>query len=191
MPTADGPSVTVLLERWQDGDEQALDMLVPIVYRELRRLASAQLRRQHQASIQPTELVAEAYLKLANVQEVSWQSRTHFFSLAARTMRLVLVDRYRQRNAARRGGGDRLLTFEEALVGSGPKPVALDRLDDALKELEALDPRQADIVILRFFGGLKGDEIAEALQISPRTVKREWAAAKLWLYRSMAAGADT
>ena len=178
--------VSVLLERWQGGDEEALKTLIPLVYSELRRLASAQLRRQARPSLQPSELVNEAYLKLAGVQAADWRGRAHFFSLAARTMRTLLVDRYRRRHADRRGGQRTILTFSERAVGSGPKRLELDRLDDALRELEALDARQADIVTLRFFGGLTGDEIAGVLGVSPRTVKREWAVAKLWLYKSLA-----
>ncbi|MEM6793875.1 MAG: ECF-type sigma factor [Acidobacteriota bacterium] len=178
--------VSALLERWQGGDEAALHSLVPLVYEELRRLAGAQVRLQDRASLQPSELVAEAYLKLVEIKSVSWRGRAHFFSLAARTMRTVLVDRYRRRHAERRGGHRTMLTLSEGVVGSGPKQLELDRLDDALKELEALDARQAEIVTLRFFGGLKGEEIAEVLGISPRTVKREWAVAKLWLYKCLA-----
>lgn len=178
--------VSVLLQRWQQGDEEALQSLIPLVYGELRRLASAQLRRQVSPSLQPSELVNEAYLKLVGVKAADWSGRAHFFSLAARTMRTLLVDRYRRRHAARRGGQRTFLTFSERDIGSGAKRLELDRLDDALKELEALDARQADIVTLRFFGGLTGEEIAGVLGISPRTVKREWAVAKIWLYKSLA-----
>ncbi len=175
-----------MLRRWQAGEGDALDELIPVVYEELRRLAAAQLRKEHKASIQCTELVAEAYLKLVNADQIDWQGRNHFFSIAARTMRRVLVERYRQRSAEKRGGGQTLLTYKDEL-GSDQQSGALelDRLDDALTELESLDPRQADIVTLRFFGGLKGEEIAQVLSISARTVKREWAAARLWLFRAM------
>lgn len=178
---------TMLLNRWQSGDQQALNDLVPVVYDELRRLARAQLRRDHKPSIQATELVAEAYVRLIDANAVDWQSRNHFFSMAARTMRRVLVERFRRRNTARRGQGQTLLTYVEASGQdhTAESTVELDQLDDALNELEVLDPRQAEIVTMRFFGGLKVDEIAELLSISPRTVKREWAAARLWLYRSL------
>jgi len=184
---SDPGAVTELLGRWQAGDEDALEALIPQVYDELRRLARAQLRRDAGASIQPTELVAEAYLRLIDVDRIDWQGRVHFYSVAARTMRRVLVDRYRRRAAARRGGEQTLLTFRDELGdGSAGTPVELDRLDDALQTLEGLDARQAEIVVLRFFGGLSVDEVGDVLSISPRTVKREWSMARRWLYREMA-----
>lgn len=180
--------VTLLLQRWQSGEREALDALLPSIYAELKRLAQAQLRRDGGATIQPTELVAEAYLKLVNVERIDFAGRAHFFSIAARTMRRVLVERYRRRDSDKRGGGQTLLSLNPELdAADGAGTVELERLDDALTDLEALDPRQADIVTLRFFGGLEGEEIAAALDISVRTVKREWAAAKLWLRREMAA----
>lgn len=179
-------AVTRLLDRWQHGDNTALDELVAIVYDELKRLATAQLRREVAPSIQPTELVAEAYVRLLDVDAIDWQSRSHFFSVAARTMRRVLVDRYRRRNAERRGGGQTFVTLSDDIREDRSTSVDLARLDDALTELEQLDPRQAEIVTMRFFGGLKGEEIAHVLSVSPRTVKREWAAARLWLFRSLA-----
>lgn len=180
--------VTLLLQRWQSGEREALDALLPSIYAELKRLAQAQLRRDGGATIQPTELVAEAYLKLVDVAQVDFAGRAHFFSIAARTMRRVLVERYRRRDSDKRGGGQTLLSLNPELdAADGAGTVELERLDDALTDLEALDPRQADIVTLRFFGGLEGEEIAAALDISVRTVKREWAAAKLWLRREMAA----
>ncbi|MCB1608069.1 MAG: sigma-70 family RNA polymerase sigma factor [Xanthomonadales bacterium] len=179
-------NVTLLLNRWQSGEREALDQLLPTVYAELKRLAQAQLRRDGGATIQPTELVAEAYLKLIDVDQVDFEGRAHFFSIAARTMRRVLVERYRRREAAKRGSGETLLTLNSAIDSGERKPLELTRLDDALTDLEALDPRQAEIVTLKFFGGLDGEEIAAALSISTRTVKREWAMAKLWLGRAMA-----
>ena len=176
--------VTQLLHRWQGGSQKAMDELVPLIYHQLHRLAEAQLHRDQQASIQCTELVAEAYLKLVDVDNINWQNRNHFFSLAAKTMRRVLVERYRRRNADKRGKNQTLLTFKDSHNGLD-KSLELDRLDDALTELENLDPRQAEIVTLKFFGGLKGEEIAELLNISSRTVKREWAAARLWLFHDM------
>ncbi len=180
-------NVTLLLNRWQSGDRQALDQLLPTVYAELKRLAQAQLRRDGGATIQPTELVAEAYLKLVDVDEVDFAGRAHFYSIAARTMRRVLVERYRRREAAKRGSGETLLSLNSAVDSGQSRPLELTRLDDALNDLEALDPRQAEIVTLKFFGGLDGEEIAAALSISTRTVKREWAMAKMWLGRALAA----
>lgn len=179
-------SVTLLLNRWQSGDAEALDALVPVVYAELSRLARAQLRRDGSATIQPTELVAEAYIQLIDVGQVDFKGRAHFFSVAARTMRRVLVERYRRREALKRSGGETLLTLNSAIDAGPSSSLELTRLDDALNELEALDPRQAEIVTLKFFGGLSGEEIAAVLSISSRTVKREWAVAKLWLHRAIA-----
>jgi len=176
--------VTLLLQRWQSGDAEALDALLPNIYEELKRLAKAQLRRDRGASIQPTELVAEAYLKLVDVARIDFAGRAHFYSVAARTMRRILVERYRRRVALKRDSGPDTLSVQLD-PGSG-SDIELERLDHALIDLERLDPRQADIVTLRFFGGLEGAEIAAALGISERTVKREWAMAKLWLYRELA-----
>jgi RNA polymerase sigma factor (TIGR02999 family) len=185
MCADDTHRVTVLLGRWREGDGDALDDLIPVVYAELRRLANAQLQRDPGATIQPTELIAEAYLALVGADSINWQGRAHFFSIAARTMRRVLVERFRRRTADKRGGQRSEITLDEALVGDTGRTLDLEKLDDALRELEALDPRQAEIVTLKFFGGLKVEEIAEVLAISPRTVKREWAMARLWLYRSL------
>jgi RNA polymerase sigma factor (TIGR02999 family) len=182
---SDAPErVTLLLQRWQTGDIAALDALLPSIYDELKRLARAQLRRDGGASIQPTELVAEAYLKLVDAAQIDFAGRAHFYSIAARTMRRILVERYRRRVALKRDSGPTLLSVQVD-SGSG-RDIELERLDHALSDLERLDPRQADIVTLRFFGGLEGAEIAAALGISERTVKREWATAKLWLYRELA-----
>lgn len=184
MNDCDRKPVTLLLQRWQQGDQDALDALIPVVYEELRRLARAQLHREHKPTIQCTELVAEAYLKLIDAHSIDWQSRNHFFSIAARTMRRVLVERYRARNSDKRGSNQTLLTFKDELDSAPEQSLALDVLDDALNQLETLDPRQAEIVTLKFFGGMKGDEIAQILTISSRTVKREWAAARLWLFKA-------
>ena len=183
----DAPAaVTMLLQRWQSGEREALDALLPSIYDELKRLAQAQLRRDGGATIQPTELVAEAYIKLVDVAQVDFAGRAHFYSIAARTMRRILVERYRRRAADKRGAGQALLSLNADLNPVAGQEIELQRLDDALIDLERLDPRQADIVTLRFFGGLEGEEIAAALDISVRTVKREWAMAKLWLYRELA-----
>jgi len=175
-------AVTGMLKRWQSGDEQALDDVVPLVYAELQRLASSQLNRDHGATLQPTELVAEAYMQLVDVERVDWKSRAHFYSMAARIMRRVLVQRYRRRAADRRGGGQTLLTLAPGHGAIDPQVLSLDALEQALTELERLDPRQAEIVTLKFFGGLTAKEIAQALDISEPTVKRDWAAARIWLY---------
>lgn len=175
-------AITLLLRRWQSGDEQALDDMVPVVYAELQRLAVGQLNRDFGATLQPTELVAEAYMQLVDVDRVDWKSRAHFYSMAARIMRRVLVQRYRRREADRRGGGQTLLTLAPGHGATDPKTLSLDALEEALSELERLDPRQAEIVTLKFFGGLTAREIAQTLDISEPTVKRDWAAARIWLY---------
>ena len=172
MVEIENNNVTMMLQRWQKGDQQALDTLIPIVYNELRHLASSQLRRDKKASIQCTELVAEAYLKLIDTTSVDWQSRTHFFSLAAKTMRRVLVERYRARKADKRGNNKTLLTYKEEFNSSSSQSLELDSLDDSLTQLEKLDSRQAEIVTLKFFGGLKIEEIAQILTILNKLTTR-------------------
>ena len=181
----DSLNVTLLLGQWRGGDQAALDALVPLIYQELRQLASAQLRRDPKASIQCTELVAEAYLRLVDASRVPWQDRTHFFSVAARTMRRVLVDNYRAKSTDKRGQNKTLITFDDELGQGSGKALELDRLDDVLTDLEKLDARQAEIVTLRFFGGLTNEEIGQVLEISERTVKREWAMVRLWLFKHL------
>ena len=182
MP-ADG--VTQLLVRWSDGNQTALDELFPIVYEELRRLAGRYLARERPGhTLQPTALVHEAFLRLVDQHSVSWQNRAQFFGLAARMMRRILVNHALSKQAAKRGGGAVDVTFDEELHGAAT-PSDIIALDDALKALAALDERQTHIVELRFFGGLSVEETAEVVGISPATVKREWAAAKLFLLREM------
>jgi len=183
--TQSSSQVTVLLNDWRNGDKTALDALVPLVYEELRSLANAQLQRDYSASIQCTELVSEAYLKLIDVKSVDWANRNHFFSLASRIMRRILVERYRARNTDKRGRNLTIVTYEENVSESQQNIVELGPLDEALTKLEELDSRQAEIVTMRFFGGLKSEEIADVLSISVRTVKREWSMARLWLFKSL------
>jgi RNA polymerase sigma factor (TIGR02999 family) len=177
--------ITLLLQRWQHGDGEALEDMLPVVYQKLQQLAAAQLRRDAGATIQPTELVAEAYLRLVDIDAVDWRGRAHFYSLAARVMRRVLVERYRRRQAARRGGGITLLTLDAEQAGPERSTLQLDQLEQALLQLERLDPRQAEIVTLKFFGGLTALEIGSALALSETTVKREWAAARIWLFDAL------
>lgn len=179
--------VTQLLQDWRAGRAEALEELVPVLYAELRRLAAAQIRSDASATIQPTELVAEAYLQLVDAGSIDWQGRAHFLSVAARVMRRVLVQRYRRRSAAKRSPLMTLATFEEDRVGAGAE-ARLDDLDEALNALEKLDPRAAEIVTLRFFGGLQTREIAAALGCSERTVLREWQTARRWLHRALRSG---
>ena len=177
--------VTLLLNRWQEGDQEALDQLIPEVYQQLRELASAQLSRNNKNSIQCTELVSEAYIRLIDVTTVDWKNRTHFFSMAARTMRRVLVDKFRKSNAYKRGNNQTLLTLKEEIISNSKQTIDLDDLEQALIKLENLDPQQADTVTLKFFGGLSNKEIASIQSVSERTVNRNWSVARLWLYREL------
>jgi RNA polymerase sigma factor (TIGR02999 family) len=184
-PTA--PEVTRLLLRWTEGDQNALNDLLPLVYDELRRLARSYLQRERPGhTLQSTGLVNEAYLRLVD-QNVSWQNRAHFFGIAAQMMRRILVDHARARDAAKRGAGDFKVTLDEDIVVSGARDVDVIALDIALDNLAKLDPQQGRIVELRFFAGLSIEETSEVLSISPATVKRDWAMAKAWLAREMQA----
>ncbi len=180
----DAPQVTILLQRWHGGEDKALDELIPVVYEELRRLATAQLARSG-ASIQCTELVSEAYLRLVDATAIDWQNRTHFFSVAARVMRRVLVDQFRNRNAEKRGQNMTMLTYQEEAMSGPLRTIELDQLETALSELEALDSRQGEVVTLRFFGGLTIEEVAQVLSVTPRTIRRDWSMARRWLYVRM------
>jgi len=177
--------VTLLLNRWQEGDQAALDQLIPEVYQQLRKLAAIQLNKNKKNSIQCTELISETYLRLIDVNSVDWKNRTHFFSMAARTMRRVLVDKFRKSNANKRGNNQTLLTYKEDIQSESQQSIDLDELERALVVLEKLNSRHAEIVTLKFFGGLNNQEIAEVLTVSKRTVQREWSVARLWLYKEL------
>jgi RNA polymerase sigma factor (TIGR02999 family) len=179
-------NVVRLLESAEEGDENALRSLAPLVYDELRRLAHAYLRREREGhTLQTTALVHEAYVRLAGQDAPSWRNRTHFRAIAAETMRRILVEYARARNRAKRGGGGRPVTLEDTIGVEGKRPVDVEALDQALNRLVENDPRMVRIVELRFFGGLTVQETAEALGISPATVKREWATARAWLRREL------
>jgi RNA polymerase sigma factor (TIGR02999 family) len=181
------PTITQLLVQWSNGDQQALDQLTPLVYDELRQMARTYLRRERpDHTLQATALVHEAYLRLIDQHSVSWQSRAHFFGIASQMMRRILVNHALARAAAKRGGDAEKLSFDEAISFDNQREIDLIRLDEALKELERLDPRQTRIVELRFFGGLSLKETAEVLKLSLATVKREWGTARLWLRRRIA-----
>ncbi len=183
--------VTQLLQAWCGGDEKALEGLVPLVYGELHRIAHRYMLRERVGhTLQTTALVNEAYLKLIDATKVQWQNRAHFFAISAGLMRRILVDFARTRGSRKRGGDVRKLEFDESRVASPERSADLIALDSALTSLAAIDPRQAKLVELRFFGGLEVKETAEVLGISPRTVKREWAVAKLWLLREMKQGGE-
>lgn len=178
--------VTQLLLDWNAGDQRALAELMPLVYAELRQIAARQLRRErHDHTLQPTALVHEAWLRLAQTNRLTWQNRAHFLGVAAELMRRVLVDHARRRSARIRGGGETRLALDEALNVAPSREVNLLALDDALTSLAALDPRQSKIVELKYFGGLEIEEIAEVVGISPATVKRDWQWARAWLHREI------
>ena len=178
--------VTALLGEWSGGDREALERLIPVVYGELRRLAASYLKSERPGhTLQPTALVHEAYLRLSKQHGVAWQNRSHFFAVAARMMRRILVDHARKRRASKRDAEAWLVeTVPGASVASG-RPTELLSLDRALEALERIDPAQARVVELRFFAGLTIEETSEAAGISPATVKREWQTARAWLRREM------
>ncbi len=176
--------ITQLLQEWKGGDRHALDLLLPKIYENLRRIAHAQLRKERPGhTLQSAALVNEAYLRLAGVDPAECPSRTHFFAIAASLMRHVLVDYARNRKAAKRGGNLCKVSFDEALIPSPAANVDVLVLDEALRDLARLDERQSRVVELRFFAGLSLEEIADALGIAPATVQRDWTIARAWLYR--------
>ncbi len=180
-------SVTDLLNRWRAGDREAQEHLIDAVYGDLRRLARGQIRRERSDhTLEPTALAHEAYLRLSEQQRVEWQGRTHFFAVAALAMRRILVSHARKRAAGKRGGALRV-TLPDELPADASEPDVL-ALDEALEQLEQLDPRQARVVELRFFGGLTVEETAAALGVSPATVKVDWSMARAWLYRKLKPG---
>jgi RNA polymerase sigma factor (TIGR02999 family) len=177
--------VTQLLARWSEGDPAAREALVPVVYKELKRVAGRCLASQRNQTLQSTALVHEAYLRLVGHDSLQVESRAHFFGIAAHLMREILVDHARARGAAKRGANCLTLALDEAVALPQKREVDLVALDDALNGLASLDARQAQIVDLRFFAGLSIEDTSYALGISPATVKREWAVARLWLQREM------
>jgi len=183
-----GGDVTILLAELKKGDKEAASKLIPIVYDELRRLAGSYMRNERSDhTLQATALVHEAYLKLIEQRSVDWQSRAHFLGIAAQVMRRILLDHARGHLREKRGGGERALPIEEALVFAPEQSLDLVKLDQALERLTKLDPRQGKIVELRFFGGLTVEQTAELLRISPKTVKRDWSVAKAWLHGELRA----
>ena len=180
--------VTRLLHAWSDGDEDARDRLMPLVYHELRRRAAGQLRRERRShTLRPTDLVHETYLRLC-AQNSAWQNRDQLFAVASRLMRRILVDHARKRAAGKRGGGLRVTLDENVASAEATDPDLLD-LDAALDELASVDPRQAGLVELRFFGGLDIEQSARALGVSVATANRDWTMARAWLYRRLKASA--
>ena len=179
-------TITRLLVDWRDGDQTALDRLVPLVYRELRRLAGYYMRRQRaDHTLQTSALINEAYLRLIDHKNMRWENRAHFYAVAAQAMRRILVDHARSRGYAKRGGGALKVSFDEAVIGAEERGAELIALDDALQDLAELDPRKSQVVELRYFGGLSVDETAEVIGVSPVTVMREWRSAKGWLLKAI------
>ena len=190
MTEEPSPDVTRLLDELSAGKEHALDELLPLVYRELRRLAAGYLRRERQNhTLQPTALVNEAFLKLVEQRNVRWQNRAHFFGIAAQAMRRILVDHARTHGRVKRGGAGPRVTLDEAMIAAESRSIDLLALDEALQRLSAIDQRQTRVVELRFFGGLSVEETAEVLHLSPATIKREWSMAKAWLHTQLSAQA--
>jgi RNA polymerase sigma factor (TIGR02999 family) len=186
VTTLSETGVTELLVHWSEGDQQALNKLIPLVYDELHKLASRYLRRERAShTLQTTALVHEAYLKLIDQRNANWQNRVQFFAVAAQLMRRILVDYARHHRASKRGGDVHKLSLDEALVTFEEKDAELLVLNEALDRLAVIDLQQSRVVELRVFAGLTLEETAQALNISPRTVRREWSMAKAWLHRQM------
>ncbi len=186
MTTPSQPEITQLLAAWSDGDQSALEQLVPLVQAELHRIAKRYIARGNPGQLlQTSALINEAYLRLIDWKNVRWQNRAHFFGVAARLMRRILVDEYREQHSRKRGGNALRVSLVEAEAKSDERSADLVALDDALQSLARMDERKSRIIELRYFGGLSVEETAEVLQISTRTVKREWSLAQAWLFREL------
>jgi RNA polymerase sigma factor (TIGR02999 family) len=186
MPEPAAHEITRLLRAWSDGDQTALERLAPLVYAELHRLAKGYMRGERAGHLlQSTALINEVWLRLIDWKEARWQNRAHFFGVAAQMMRRILVDFARERGAVRHGGAVEQVALEEAVFVSGDRCAEILALDEALTMLAGFDERKSRVVELKFFGGLDVEETAEVLQLSPRTVKREWSLARAWLYEEL------
>ena len=186
MVEPSSPQVTRLLLAWGQGEQTALEKLIPLVHAELRRMARRYMARERTGhTLQTTALVNEAFLKLVDSRQVNWQNRTHFFAISAQLMRRILVDYARARGYQKRGGGAQKVTLDEALIGTPERGQDLVALDDALKALAEVDLRKSKVVELRFFGGLSVEETAEVLKVSQDTILRDWRLAKSWLRREV------
>jgi len=187
----EAPDVSRLLRAWSDGDQRALDALTPVVYQELHTLARRYMRRERPGhSLQTTALVNEAYIRLVDYKRMQWQDRAHFFAVSSQVMRRILVEHARRQNL-KRGGGVPHVSLEQVAVVGGGEDMDLVSLDRALDALARIDPRKMRIVEMRFFGGLSVEEAAEVLKVSTITVKRDWRAARAWLYRELTGGTAT
>ncbi len=181
--------ISRLLAGWEQGNVAALDELTPLIYDELHRIAHRYMRRERPGhTLQTSALINEAYVRLIDQREVHWQNRAHFFAIATKLMRRILVDQARRKRYAKRGGDAQKVSLDEGIAAPGGRATDLVALDDALKDLETVDERKSRIVDMRFFGGLSLEEIADALEISVPTVEREWRAARAWLHRAMTSG---
>jgi RNA polymerase sigma-70 factor (ECF subfamily) len=190
MMTFTGSDVTGLLLEWGQGNKAALDKLTPLVYDEIRRIAHRYVQREREGqTLQTTALVNEAYLRLAGSANIAWQNRSHFYAVTAQVMRRILIDHARRRHYVKHGGEAERVAFEvavsEAAQMSQSRAAELLALDEALDELAKLDPRKSQVVELRYFGGLNLEETAKVLEVSPMTVRRDWRAAKAWLFRRL------
>lgn len=186
MKTLAPDNLTGLLVEWREGDKEALDRLIPLVYDQLRRIAHRYVQHERDGhTLQTSALVNEAYLRFAGQRQVSWQNRAHFFAATAQVMRHILIDHARRRRYAKHGGEVQQVSIEDVAGMSLQRADELIALEEALDELTKLDPRKAQVVELRYFGGLSLEEAAEVLEISLMTVRRDWRAAKAWLYRRM------
>jgi len=185
-----GPhEITQLLLAWSKGDREALDRLFPLVYAELRRLAKSYMRKERAGhTLQTTALIHEAYLRLIDAGRVEWRNRAHFFGVAARAMRQILVEMARERGCQKRGGGARQIALDEAMTIGAGLDEDLVSLDEALGALAKFDARKAQVVEMRFFGGLTEEEVAAALDVSPETVRRDWRLARSWLRKKLSGG---
>lgn len=189
MTTVSPQEITKLLDDWGRGDREALDKLAPLVHSELRRIARRQMSGERQGhTLQATALVNEAYLKLSGQKGFAWQNRAHFFAVCAQVMRHILIDHARTHSRDKRGGGAIQVSLNEVAVMAEEQSANLVALDEALRQLEVVDPQKGQVVELRYFAGLSIEETAEVLKISPITVRREWRRAKAWLYRAIAEG---
>lgn len=188
---ATSEQVTRLLGSWSEGDESALDELIPLIQPELQRLARHYMRGERAGhTLQTTALINEAYLRLVDVSPPAWNNSKHFFAVAAQVMRRIMVDHARERQALKRGGGAVRVTLDEAALVTQTRADELLALDEALENLTAVEPRLAQIVELRYFGGLRHEEIAQLLNVSPTTVKRDWSAARAWLLAALSEEQD-
>lgn len=187
MTLPEGDEITLLLSAWSGGDETALETLMPLVYDELRRIARRYMRKQSAGhTFQTTELIHEAYLKIAGGGNQSFNDRAHFFGVAARAMRHILVDYARSKSSQKRGGWQERITLEDSLGLGSSASDEIVRLNDAMSELESLDERKFRVVELKYFGGLTNEEIAAVLRVSPETVKRDWRFSRTWLLKELA-----